>query len=201
MFADEDYKLHKGDQNELTANELDTTADSPNPQNSPKASQKEMGENAYLGIVYFVASTFFFASIFVLAKFIFIRQPDLSPLELVTYRSMIASVMMIVKLNVNIKNVMYDSVTRDLCCPLALRTFQGILTWGINFMAIKYFQLTIVAIFENFVPLIAVILAYSILGEQLRHYKVVQLIIAFFGAGLLILSTENVEDELTEEQS
>ena len=56
------------------------------------------------------------------------------------------------------------------------------------------------AIFENFVPLIAVIMAYFILGEQLRHYKIVQLIFAFFGASMLILATPDTEEELNEEE-
>ena len=56
------------------------------------------------------------------------------------------------------------------------------------------------AIFENFVPLVAVILAYFILGEQLRHYKIVQLIFAFFGAAMLILATPDTEEELNEEE-
>lgn len=59
----------------------------------------------------------------------------------------------------------------------------------INFTSIKFFSLTLVAVVNNFAPLLTVALAALILGERMLPHKTVQLIVAFGGALLMILVT------------
>ena len=47
------------------------------------------------------------------------------------------------------------------------------MTIFINFTSIKFFTLTMVAVVNNFAPLVTVVMAYFILGENLKTYKLV----------------------------
>ena len=65
----------------------------------------------------------------------------------------------------------------------------------INFSSIKFFTLTLVAVVNNFSPLLTVVMAYFILNERLKMFKMVQLIVAFGGAFLMIMYTIEPEKE------
>lgn len=69
------------------------------------------------------------------------------------------------------------------------------MTIFINFTSIKFFTLTLVAVVNNFAPLLTVILACLILHEKLRIGKLVQLIVAFGGALVMILATPTPDVE------
>ena len=77
------------------------------------------------------------------------------------------------------------------------------MTIFINFSSIKFFTLTLVAVINNFAPLLTVVLAYLILHENLKTYKLVQLIVAFGGALLMILTMPPPDptEEATENDS
>jgi len=77
---------------------------------------------------------------------------------------------MTVKLNKDIKYVMWDSINRDNVGGLVFRTVQGNISIFIQFMCVKYFALTTVGVTQNVSPLITVILAYFILSEKLAMY-------------------------------
>ena len=101
---------------------------------------------------------------------------------------------MAIKVNRNIKYVCYDSIEAGQWRSLWMRTIQGQMTIFINFTAIKFFTLTLVAVVNNFAPLITVVMAYFILNENLKTYKLVQLFVAFGGALLMILAMPSEED-------
>ena len=72
---------------------------------------------------------------------------------------------------------------------------QGNCTIMINFTSIKFFTLTLVAVVNNFSPLLTVVMAYFILNERLKMFKMVQLIVAFGGAFLMIMYTIEPKEE------
>ena len=80
---------------------------------------------------------------------------------------------MAIKVNRRAKYVMWDSIQRDQWYPLMARTIQGNFTNMINFTSIKFFTLTLVAVVNNFAPLLTVLLAFFVLGEKLRMFKIV----------------------------
>ena len=110
---------------------------------------------------------------------------------------------MAIKVNRNLKAVMWDDIGRDQWWPLWARTIQGMFTIYINFTSIKFFTLTLVAVVNNFAPLITVVLAFFILSEKLKVFKFVQLFVAFGGAIMMIFASQKPEnlDEKVEEES
>ena len=110
---------------------------------------------------------------------------------------------MAIKVNRNLKQVMWDDISRDQWWPLVARTVQGNMTIYINFTSIKFFSLTLVAMINNFAPLFTVVLAFFILSEKVPIFKIVQLFIAFGGAVMMIMGVDmpdvGKEDQTVEE--
>mmetsp|Transcript_20864 Transcript_20864/g.25604 ORF Transcript_20864/g.25604 Transcript_20864/m.25604 type:complete len:106 (+) Transcript_20864:343-660(+) len=75
------------------------------------------------------------------------------------------------------------------------------MTIFINFTSIKFFSLTLVAVVNNFAPLFTVVMAYYILSETLSSFKMGQLIFAFGGTTLMIVSTPAPEFSEAEESA
>ena len=98
-------------------------------------------------------------------------------------------------MNRQIKHVMYDSIERDQIWPLFARTLQGNFTIFINFTSVKFFTLTLIAIMNNFAPLITVILAWFLLAETITSFKIMQLLVAFAGALMMILYAPPAKSE------
>jgi len=82
---------------------------------------------------------------------------------------------------------MYDSITSQDMPPLATRIITGNFAIFVNFLSVKYFSLTIVAMIINCAPLVTMFLASPILGEKVTAYDVISLIFAFAAIGLMIL--------------
>jgi drug/metabolite transporter (DMT)-like permease len=82
---------------------------------------------------------------------------------------------------------MIDSVHRKDLKSLVLRVAQGNFSIFVNFMAIKYFDLTTVAMVVNCAPLLTVVLAAPILGERIFAIQVVYLLLAFGAVSIMIL--------------
>ena len=61
----------------------------------------------------------------------------------------------------------------------------------INFTSVKFYTLTLVAVVNNFSPLITVLMAYFFLEEKMTKNTLIGLFFAFCGAIVLILGGEN----------
>lgn len=96
-------------------------------------------------------------------------------------------------LNKNIKHVMYDSIDAASVPPLATRVITGNFAIFVNFMAVKYFKLTVVAMVINTAPIVTMVLAGPILGEKTTISQVVSLLFAFGGIILMIMGGDNSE--------
>ena len=155
-------------------------------------------DNPRLGVIFFILSGVSFAFNFIFAKIIYESKPQTSPLQLLAYRSIISTAIMAVTINRNLKYVMFDSIPEGKWYPLCARVVQGNFTIYVNFTSIKFFTLTMVAVVNNFAPLMTVVLAGILLGEHMPTFKLVQLLIAFGGAVLMIVaSPAPVEDDTT----
>jgi len=66
-----------------------------------------------------------------------------------------------------VKHLMIDSLAKKDRIPLLVRITSGFLSSFVNFTAIKYFDLTLVTMVASCTPLIALGLAYFILGERI----------------------------------
>lgn len=119
-----------------------------------------------MGTLYFCLSGFVFCLNFMCGKIIYDRHPDLGANELLVYRSLISIVILSLYLNRNFKRVAFDTVTKSEWPALSVRVVTGNVAIFVNFMAIKYFKLTIVAMIVNCAPILTLILAGPILGEK-----------------------------------
>ena len=70
------------------------------------------------------------------------------------YRSSLSCLILLVWLNRKLKHIMFDSVSSDCVKPLVIRTVTGNFAIFVNFMAVKYFPLTLVAMIINCAPLV-----------------------------------------------
>ena len=103
---------------------------------------------------------------FFFAKIIFERHSDLGPCPLLVYRSAISCLMLILILNEDLKLVLIDSITRETIYPLAIRVIAGNFSIFVNFMAVKFFKLTLIAMVINTAPLMTFLLAMIIFKES-----------------------------------
>jgi drug/metabolite transporter (DMT)-like permease len=101
--------------------------------------------------------------------------------------------MLAVYLNKQIKFVMYDSVDAASIPPLATRVITGNFAIFVNFMAVKYFKLTMVAMAINCAPLLTLILAGPLLKEKITTGQIISLLFAFGGIAFMILGGEDGE--------
>ena len=84
---------------------------------------------------------------------------------------------------------MWDSIPSDKWHLVWARVIPGNFTIYINFSSIKFFTLTMVAVVNNFAPLVTVVLARIMLGELMPNVKLGQLFVAFGGCLLMILAS------------
>jgi drug/metabolite transporter (DMT)-like permease len=76
--------------------------------------------------------------------------------------------------------------------PLFIRMSQNSLSLLITYYAIRYFDLTTVAMVSNLSPMVTVVLAYFMLGERLTIKELVILFAAFGSVTLLIMGGDEV---------
>ena len=106
---------------------------------------------------------------------------------------------MLITVNRNLKYVVWDSISGGQWGPLIGRTLQGNITILINFTSVKFYTLTLIAVVNNFSPLITTLLAVMFLKESLTAAVLAALFVSFLGALVMILGGE--EESPVEEGS
>ena len=156
-----------------------------------KAEEKK--DNPRLGIFYYCLSGFVFCINFMFGKVLYEHHPGLGATQLLVYRSSVSIVMLVIYLNKQIKHVMYDSIDAVSVPPLATRVITGNFAIFVNFMSVKFFKLTMVAMVINCAPLVTLFLAGPVLGEKVTIGQIISLLVAFGGIALMILGGEGGE--------
>lgn len=90
-------------------------------------------------------------------------------------------------MNKDLKKAVCTDVHRTNVCPLILRTIQGTITNIVNFVNNKYLPLTIIAIFNNMAPMIALVLAYFVLKEKIHMWAIIMIFLTVAGVLLIVL--------------
>jgi drug/metabolite transporter (DMT)-like permease len=73
---------------------------------------------------------------------------------------------------------------------LTVRVVTGNVAIFVNFMAVKYFKLTVVAMIINCAPILTIFLAGPLLGEKVQKSEVFSLILATGGIAFMIFGGE-----------
>lgn len=95
----------------------------------------------------------------------------------------------LIMLNKDFKSITYDSVPFSTVPSLAFRSFALVTTFYFMQAALMALPLVEVALVLNTVPFLTAILAYFILGDRLRVFEIICLIISFCGVVILIMGT------------
>ena len=75
-----------------------------------------------------------------------------------------------------------------------MRIVTGNLAIFVNFMAVKYFKLTVVAMVINCSPILTIILAGPILGEKVQKSEIFSLLLATGGIAFMIFGGASDEE-------
>lgn len=71
----------------------------------------------------------------------------------------------VLMINVNLKNVLYDSIHKELRLTLLFKTSAGLMSTFLSFSAIKYFPLTYCTAMRNISPFFAMLFSAMCLAE------------------------------------
>ena len=105
----------------------------------------------------------------VCVKAMYVRIPELNPLQLMSYRAIFSFGINILVLNKNLKNEMIDVVKGDTNVAkgaLAARVIQSNVQVFMRQTTLKFFTMTIVAVTRLITPFTTLILAYIFLDEK-----------------------------------
>lgn len=82
-------------------------------------------------------------------------------------KALVSIIILLVVCNVNLKNIMYDSIDPDSKWALAYKSVQATVSIMIQYNAMKYFAVSTTGVVCSLVPFIACILACLLLKERL----------------------------------
>ena len=116
---------------------------------------------------------------------------------MLSMRAIFALGILAVMLKGNFKKVMIDELRGkpQIRKALILRICLNIFTLSVNYASLKYFSITIVALFANITPLCTTFLAAIIFKEPVSFSNVVMLVIAFSAIQCMIWGQPDVYSE------
>jgi drug/metabolite transporter (DMT)-like permease len=127
----------------------------------------EKEDSPPIAVFFTVLSGICFAFNLICGKLLYSSHPNLSPTQLLCYRAILSCGMLIIMVNRKLKFVMVDSIDKEQVKPVILRTCQSVLSISINFISVKFFTLTTVAMVINMAPFVTVLVARIVLGERI----------------------------------
>jgi drug/metabolite transporter (DMT)-like permease len=119
-------------------------------------------------------------------KILFIRHPFLSVSELITIRSVFASIIIIAIMNKKIKFYLFESVPRSHYSQLALRCCQGSFSFMCLYVCIRYFPVVFVTLVQNISPLLLAVFSWYLHGVKLTKIELIVLTLSFIGVVIII---------------
>ena len=127
------------------------------------------------------------ASGYLTSTFLYNRNSDLNPFQLLTMRSAFAIACQIILYNRALKAAVWDGVDRASFGPLFFRSMQGCFSSIINFSATACVPLTMISIINNMSPLVTLILAFIILKERIKCFEVVMIVLLVSGIIVVVV--------------
>jgi len=147
----------------------------------------ENGDKPMKGMIFYILYSLLYSCCFIAAKYLYIRDPTLTPFQMLFMRSCFAITLQTLYVNKALKKAVWDGVDRKSVGPLVFRSAQGSITNVINYSVTKYLPLTIIAIVNNMGPMITVVLAFCLLKERLKLFDVVCLVLTVGGVLIVVI--------------
>ena len=145
---------------------------------NPKAKSELKGK------IYFIAGISLQGVGFLTGKLLYESYADLNPCVFLVYRACLSVALLGLYHNTRFFSLM--AVTRDQIKPLAIRVLSGNFSIFVNFSAVKYFSLSLVAMVTNTAPLMTFFFALIFFGEKVTRKQVVLLFLSFLAVIFMI---------------
>ena len=133
------------------------------------------------GTIYFILYTIFYSLAFLCAAYLYDRNPDLVPFQMLTMRATFALTCLTIFYNKELKKAIWDDIDLKSSPPLIFRSLQGCYDDFISFTATAVIPLTMISIINNLSPLTTVVLAYYVLKERIRAFEIFIIILTVVG--------------------
>ena len=143
------------------------------------------------GTLLYILYTVLYSCGFLCATYLYNRNDDLIPFQMLTMRSAFAIACQIIIYNKTLKSAVWDGVDRASSGPLIYRSMQGCISSVINFSAAACVPLTMIAIINNMSPLVTVILAFVILKERVKFFEVMMIVLLVSGILIVVLFSDD----------
>ena len=82
----------------------------------------EKGDQPTKGMIFYIIYTILYSCCFLCAKYLYDRNPDLSPFQMLTLRSGFALIFQLIIVNKDLKHAVWDDIDRKSAGPLVFRS-------------------------------------------------------------------------------
>lgn len=147
----------------------------------------EKGDQPLKGMLFYILYTVLYSLSFLCASYLYRRNPDLNPFQMLFMRSLFALTFQLIIVNKDLKPAVWDGVDRKSAGPLVFRSIQGTMTNIINYSVTKFLPLTLIAIVNNMSPLITLVLAFFILKEKIKKFEILMIVLTVAGVVTVIV--------------
>lgn len=142
------------------------------------------------GALLFLMYTILSSSGYLTSTFLYNRNADLNPFQLLTLRAAFSMSFQIMLYNRELKAAVWDGVDRASAGPLFFRSMQGVFSNVINFSATACVPLTMISIINNMSPLVTLVLAFIILKERIKFFEIVMIVLLVSGIIVVVVSAD-----------
>ena len=148
------------------------------------------------GLMMFIIYTVMMSANNYVAKAIFVLNPNLDVWQMTFVRGAVAWLIMMLKINVNAKALLWDSIEMDSIGALIFRCAQGGISLVIAFNSIKYFNVSTVGVVCSLSPPLCMIMAYFVSGETTELKEALMMGIVLTSVFLVIFGAEEEHSEM-----
>ena len=131
--------------------------------------------------------TVFNAGGYIVAGFLYQKNPSLTPYQLVFVRSSFSIVYLIFFSLKDAPRIFYHEMERKYLVPLVFRSVQSTVSSLINMIAVLHIDIVIVSLVNNTIPIFVCLLAMCFLGERLKRVEVFFMALTFGSVIMIIL--------------
>ena len=117
----------------------------------------------------------------------YINNPHLNGFQIIFGRSVFAIIVLILVINRNLKNVMFDSVPEGSRKLLAIRIMLGIVGISIMLHITKWFSLLTITVVNGLNPVLTMLIGVFYLKESITKTDVACTLLSFLGVFLITL--------------
>ena len=109
---------------------------------------------------------------YIVAGYLYLLYPDLTPYQLVFLRSVFSLVYLVLMINKDVKRIFFTDMKKKYLGPLIFRTFQSTISSLINMVAVLHVDVVVVSLLNNTTPMFVCLLAMCFLKERLKRAEV-----------------------------